>query len=344
MAMSTTLDIFNNNAFSASSLSVAIQTGPYKPRMIGEMGLYSEDPIRTTTAWIEKRQGKLALIKTSARGTMGDVRSTLPRSAVPFQIPHYPYHQNILADDVQNVRAFASNELMEVSEHVNDQLEGMKDDHEVTQEFGRVKGIQGIVYDADNTTVIYNFFTQFGLSQTSVNWLTTDVSFVTTTNTVIRTISDKLGSQSFSGIVAFCGDNYFDAVIGHPSVRAAYDRWKFGEFFRTNKLGPQFYKAASYNGFEFQDIYFINYRGQIGDAKFIATNEAYYVPFGIPNLFIEVLAPADMIPFINKKGKRWYASKEFLPHQTGIQLYTQHNILPVPTRPDVVIKSTWAAA
>jgi len=338
-------DIFNGNAFSATSLSAAIQLLPWKPRMIGEMGLYDEDPIRTTTVWIEKRHGRLVLIKTAARGTMGDVRSTLPRDAVAFHVPHFPYHQNILADDVQNVRAFGTEaDLEEVSDHVNDQLEAMKDDHEVTQEFHRIKGIQGIVYDADNTTVIYNYFTQFNLSQTSVNWLTTDLSYTTTTNAVIRAIANKIGNQTYSGIVAFCGDAYFDAVIAHKSVADAYNRWRFGEFFRTNKLGPQFYKAAGENGFEFQNIYFINYRGEIGDVKFVPTNEAYFVPFGIRDLFKEVIAPADMLPFTNKKGKRWYASKEFLPHQTGVQLYTQHNILALPTRPDLVIKSTWAAA
>lgn len=337
------INIFDSNAFSMISLTNAMNLGPYKPRMLGELGLFAQKPIRTTEAWIEKKNGKLSILNTANRGTMKDVHSTRPRTAVSVAVPHVPYFQTILADDIQNIRAFGSEtELQAMGSHVNDQMLEMKDDHDVTHEYHRVGALKGQVLDGDGTTVILDLFNLFGLSQTVINFVGTIANFSAVTTEVIRTIADKLGNETFDGIVCLCGNTYFDAVIQHASMVQAYDRWRNGEFFRTAKMGPQWYSAAI-NGFEFQNVLFINYRGKIGDITFIPDTEAYYFPRGVDDLFEDIIAPADFMETVNTKGKRFYAKQERMPFDKGVNLHTQSNVLSICKRPDAVIKSTYSS-
>lgn len=337
------LDVFRSNAFSLANMTAAIETAPYAPQLLGSLGLFEEEPIYTTVAIIEKMQGKRALLRVANRGTVMDVRSTAPRTAIALNVPHVPYHQSVLADDVQNMRAFGKEtELETLANHVNKQLTEMKKDHEATHEFHRVSALKGILYDADNTTVIFNYFTEFAVSQLTQNWLGTDATFATTTNGVIRQIANKLGAETFDGILALCGNTYFDAIINHASMKTAYERWRDGEFLRTAKMGPAWYGAAI-NGFMYQNILFVNYRGAIGNVTFIPDTEAYYVP-RVPGLFKTVIAPANFAETVNTRGKLYYARQEPMKFNVGVELHTQSNALMVPARPDLIIKSTYAAS
>lgn len=335
------MDAFNTDSFGTTSLTAAINLAPYKPRLLGSLGMFREVPISTTTAFVEKQGNRIALINSANRGTMGDIRQSIPRNAFPFRVPHFPLFQTILADDVQNLRAFGSESELEVlSRYINDQLEQMRRDHEATHEFQRIGALKGTIIDGDGTTTLYNLFTQFGLTQLTQNWAAADASFAPTATGVIRKIADTLGSDVFTGVVAFCGDGYFDGVVKHTSMQAAYDRWRDGEWRRVSLLGPEWYSVAA-NGFMYQDILFVNYRGKIGDVTFIPTNEAYYAPMGVPDLFQEIVAPADFNETVNTRGKKLYAKQEQMRFGKGVELHTQSNCLAMCTRPDAVIKSTY---
>lgn len=336
-------DVLNSNAFGMSSLTAAIELAPYVPNLLGGLKIFKPKSIRTTVAWIEKRGNKLAILSTANRGTVNDVRSSIPRDAIPVRIPHVPYFQGIIADDIQNMRAFGTETELEVmGQYINEQLEGMKQDHEVTWEFHRVGALKGIILDGDNSTVLYNLFTLFNMTQVEIDWFSTDDSFAPTITSIIRAIGNKLGAASFSRIIALCGNDYFDNIVQHASMQEAYDRWRDGEFKRVSHLGPQWYAAAA-NGFEYQDVLFINYRGKIADVTFIADDEAYYYPVGVPNMFQQIAAPADFMETVNTMGKPLYSKMERMRFDKGMELHTQSNVLMINTRPDAVIKSTWSA-
>ncbi|WP_049117477.1 major capsid protein, partial [Burkholderia cepacia] len=54
--------LFQDDAFSLSSLSAAINEQPYVPGRIGTLGLFEEDGITTTTIQIERDGDTLALV------------------------------------------------------------------------------------------------------------------------------------------------------------------------------------------------------------------------------------------------------------------------------------------
>jgi hypothetical protein len=334
------LDVFRTDAFSMMSLTAAINKLPYKPGLLGRLGIFESNPQRTTKVWVEEQRGKLALLPIAARGTMNAVRSRNERVATPFVVPHVPYHQTIMAEDIQNLRAFGSEtELEAIASYVNDQLAAMKQDHEVTWEYHRIGALTGNILDADGTTSIYNLFTEFGLTQISEDFNWDNSSFKTVCTNIIRHIADELGGTPFGQIYAICGNDYFDGVVSHQEVRIANVMYNQSELLRTSQLNPEWYSMAA-NGLMYSNIHFINYRGDIGDIHFIAPTEAYFFASNVPGLFQEIIAPAPFMETVNTRGLPLYAKQEMLRFDLGVELYTNSNILMMCTRPTSVIKST----
>ena len=245
-----------------------------------------------------------------------------------------------MADDILNLRAFGiETELEAISAYINEQLAGMKADHDTTQEWHRMGALKGDVLDADGSSLV-NLFTAFGITQTSVDWDATTAGGVPVLcNGVIRAIAEALGASPFGQIFALCSDTYFDALVSDADVKAAYDRWRNGEYLRMSQLGPEWYSIAA-NGFEYRNIYFYNYRGQIADAPFITAGDAYYFPTGTSNIFQEIMSPADFMETVGTMGQRYYAKMEPMAFNKGAELHTQHNILAMNSTPGCVIQST----
>ena len=98
------LDIFSNDAFSLTSLTATINEMDYKPMRLGELGLFQESGITTTTAVIESKNGILRLLPTSEAWAHRLLRrwAKSARSEV-WVVPHIPHDSTILAHEVQNV-------------------------------------------------------------------------------------------------------------------------------------------------------------------------------------------------------------------------------------------------
>ena len=71
-------------------------------------------------------------------------------------VPHIPHDSTILAAEVQNVRQFGSEDAMQgVQAVVNQRLQKMNANHEVTLEFLRMGALKGEILDGDGSTILY---------------------------------------------------------------------------------------------------------------------------------------------------------------------------------------------
>lgn len=328
------LDVFKADAFSVNSLADAVDLLPYVPSRLEELGLFRPKPVTTTSVMVEEREGNISLVPVSARGTRGTTEKKRKRNVRSFAIQHLNQHDQLLADDVQNVRAFGKETDLELaSAAVNDKLEILKQNLNATKEFHRIGAINGVLLDADGTTVIFDYFDEFGIVETSVNFdfANANANLKQTCVELARIMRNKLGGTPYQGIHAICGDAWFDALVSHPSVERAYERWLDGQFLRTSQLRT---------GFEFGEITFENYRGQVGDVTYMPTETARFFPVGTPGLFSVAYAPADYMETVNTRGRQFYAKQERLPFDTGVLLELQSNPLFYPTRPGCLLKGT----
>jgi len=327
------LDIFNDDAFSLSSMTAAIQERPYVPGRLGTLGIFESKGITTTTLQIERKGNLLTLVPAGERGSSGKVKTRNKRDMIPFNTIHLPQTGAVLADSIQNVRAFGSeSELESIQSVVNGELDGMRKNLDATIEFQRMGAIKGSIVDADGTTELLNLFTEFGISQTIVNMAlgTATTKVRKKCQDILNAVEDALGAGLWSRVRVECGRTFFQDFIDHDDVRKAYDRYQDGEKLRDD---PR-------SGFEFGDIIWEQYRGAVGGTKFVADNEAHVIVEGVSGLYITRFAPADYMETVNTMGLPYYAKQERMGMDKGIDMEAQSNPLSLCTNPKVSIKLT----
>ena len=326
------LDIFKSDAFALTKLVAAVNRMPYQPTKLGDMKLFAEGGINTTSVAIEMQNGVLTLVPSASRGAPGPAKNLERRTVRDFRTVHLPQRIAVMADEVQGLRAYGTESEEEVAmRYLEKKMVIPRRDLDITHEWQRMGAVKGNVLDADGTTVIYNYFTEFGVTQQALNFAlsvggTKVLQFIVS---IKRAMEDKLGGVANSGAVALCSAEFMDAFTGHAAVQASY------QYQMSNKLREDYR-----DGFDFGGIWWMEYRGQVGATRFIAANEAYVIPTGVPELFKTFFAPAPYMDTVNTEGVPFYAARESMDFNTGVQVQLQSNPLHMCTRPESIIKLT----
>ncbi len=333
------LDVFKGNAFNVTSLTDAINNIPHKPARVGEMGLFSNKGVTQRSVIIEDRDGVLQLLVSQPYGAPANVSKKRARRARNFLIPHFPLDDTVLASEVQGVRAFGSQSETEgVAQVVTEKIASMRQSHEATLEWMRIGALKGVVFDGDTTSVLYDYFNEFGVrKQPDVDW---DMHTAATEqaphcSAAIRLIEEALGGTPYDHIHCLMGNDVWDKFIVNTSVKTAYERWSGAQ---DGQPGA-FLRSDMRKGFPFAGIYFENYRGKIASTSYIAATEGRIFPVGAPGLFQTINAPADYIETVNTVGLPFYAKQERMAFDRGISINTQSNPLCICTKPRTLIRN-----
>jgi hypothetical protein len=324
------LDVFKSDIFGVVSLTTSINKLPYVPSRLAP--LFRTEGISTTTVVVEEQRGKLMIVPTAARGTSPNVMGGRTRKAKSFLVPHIPLEASIMADDVQNVRAFGSEtEIETVAKLTNLKLADMRQAMELTHEWHRIGAIKGIVIDADTGgTELFNWFTEFGISEEVIGIDFTDEDDVKLkANAVRRLIEDRLGATPYKTLRAFCGSTIFDTLCTSEGVKKAFDRWQESIFLRESQARTEF---------EYAGVMWEEYRGAIGSTKFVGDDEIRFFPEGVTDLFETYFAPADWMETVNTMGKPVYSKQAPRKWDTGVDFQTQSNPLTLCSRPSVLVR------
>lgn len=324
------LDVFNSDAFSTVSLTDGILKAPHKPGRIGTLGLFRSRGITTTTVVVEEKNGRLSLIQSSPRGGPGSTIGQEKRTARSFLVPHLERESTIMADEIQNVRAFGSeNTLDSIQAIVNERLQDLRAMHEVTLEHLRIGAMKGLIYDADGSTTLFNLFTEFGVSQQThdINLGTDNVRNECVE--IMRKIETELGATMATGYRAFCGDGFFDALLADSNVTTSL-QYQESRLLRTDVRA----------GFEYGGIIWENYRGSVGGVSFVPSAKAYVFPEGT-DIFQTYFAPADYIETVNTVGLPVYAKIAYDAElNRWAKVHSQSNPLCLCLRPRAVVEIT----
>lgn len=329
---------FDRPEFQMAELTKSINLLPNMYGRVGKMGLFKGRGITTRSIIIEFNNGKIRLLTSKPLGSDGSKKENSKRIQRTLTIPHYPHDGEILPHEYQGIREFGStDELKSLTRVMNDKLQALKNDHLITLEFLRAGAYKGIILDGDGS-VMYDLFDEFGVAQKTIDFAldnsATDV--LGKCRELLRYQEDNLLGDTSSGKGhALVSEEFFEAFVNHDKVKAAYDRWNNGEFFRTDQR----------NGFEFGNIVWEEYRGRAPDEsgnqrRFINAGEGHVVPLGTMNAFDEVYAPGDFTETANTIGEHIYVRQEARKFNRGIDLHSQSNPLPYCATPGVLVKVT----
>lgn len=330
------LNIFEDDAFSLQSMTAAINKIPEVPTVIGSLNVFDESGVDTTTISIEQNNETLSLVGTSARGGPGETIGGDDRTLRPIKVPHFQRDDSVMADEVQNVRAFGTeSELETVQSRVNTKLARHARSFDFTMENLRLGAISGIVLNKDGSTIL-DIFSAFGISEPA------EVDFALTTGstdvrgkcaTVRDAIEDALEGMQVSRVYGLAGDDFFQALVTHAKVEDTYKNWEASVALRADPRLP----------FEFGGISWIRYHTKpkalaatYTAAPMIGDNKARFVAAGVPELFISRFAPADYEETVNTIGLPRYAKQYAMPNGKGRHLEMQMNTICLCTIPQAL--------
>lgn len=336
------VNVFRSSLFTMMDLTAAINETETPPQRFAELGIFAERGVRTTTIFIEKKGETLQLVPTQPRGAPGTPMSVNKREGREFRIPHIPVTDEILADEVQDVRAFGSeSDLVGVQQVRDEKLENMALSMDNTLEYHRLGAVQGVVLDADGS-VIYDYFDEFGIDEPDTVFFDLGAAWDEADGGRIRgliggvknNIRRALGNGRITGLHVLCGEGFFNDISNHPEVRETYLHQQAANDLR----GSDALDIFTYGGATFEQ-----YQGY-GDVE-IPDDTCRFIPLGVPNLFQTVFAPAPWFSAVNRIGLPRYTMASL--DKTGekqIDLEAQSNPLNICTRPQVLFKGKSTAS
>lgn len=330
-------DIFSQDAFGVISLTDAINKVEYLPGQVLGLGIFQEQGIATTSVMIEERDGVLYLVDNTKRGAPAKQNETGKRRARSLLLPHLPVEDKVMADQVQGVRAFGvTNETETVQGVINERLATMSNSLDATTEHLALGAVKGTILDADGSTVIYDLFSEFGVTQeTEVDFDLDNASpaggaLRKTCAGILRKMSKNLGAATVKGAHCYCGEAFFDDLIAHTEVRATYLQQQEAAELRGGYFGEKF----TFGGITFEE-----YRGSIGGVDFIGTDKCHVFPVGVNGLFKLYYGPANYAETVNTIGLPKYAKQApDARFNKFVDLEAQSNPLPICTRPKALMK------
>lgn len=326
------ISIFQDEAFSVPNLILTLNEDHAVPGQIAAAGLFSEQGSASIVQQIEKDGMTLQLVEAKPRGSGGQAVIADKRRLVPFNNVHLPQTFQILADEIQGIRAVGSRtELQGVQDVVSARLEKARRQLDTTHEWQRIGAIKGQVIDSDGETVLVDIFQSFGIKRPkpiSLGLADDDTDVSARCVDVLDQQEDELYGLASTGARAWCGREFWKDLISHPKVRDTY----------LNSEAAAALRGDRRKAFDFGGITWERYRGKLPNMPFVEDDKAYVVAEGAEGLFISVFAPADYMETVNTLGLPYYGKLESMRMDKGVDGEVQSNPLHLCTRPRSVIE------
>lgn len=311
-------DIFHSDPFNRVDMVEAINIAPGVPTRIASMGLFSggRGTLTPDIAIRVNHNGQM-LIQTAARGSDPEYNKTDPKELKLVRAPHLPQKDAVMADEL--IAAYMSDSLEQT---VNDKLEDMRTNHDLTHEWHMLNALRGKVLDANGADVVYDWYDIFGLTRTVIPFTTGVYDLC---EGIKRHVSKSLGFNVSGGIHVFVEESGFKRIVRDADVLKDYDRLNMSEHARTNHA----FNSATVYGVTFEE-----YAGYFDDTTpFVEVNKGYGFATG-GNHFKRYNAPAPQTSAANTRGVPFYVTRKILDHEAGIEIKTNSNPLFVNERPE----------
>jgi hypothetical protein len=342
--MQTILDIFGDAAFNTTSLTNAINIVPNDYGRIRELGLFSNEPIMTTTVAVEYDNGTLNLLPTRVRGAPSSLATPEKRSVRQFGTFHIPHDDFVRADDVQNIVARVANDgVMEsVISLVNRKQITMRRKHAITLENMRMGALRGEILDSDGSSLL-NLFTEFGVTQQNIDFVlgTTTTDVPGKVDQMTAYMEDNLLGETMTDVHVLASPEWFAKFIGHTNIVKAWTYYD-GAY---NPLRNDVRKRFVYRGVTFEEYrgsaQYLQEDGTYATRRFIPAGEAIAFPMGTTDTFSTYWAPADFMDTVNTMGAEIYVRQAIdLEFQRWVKIHSQSNPLPLVKRPALLVRLT----
>lgn len=333
-----------SNAFEVVDYTQELAIVPNSWTLLNDIGLFREEMLQTRTVTFEETNQTLALIGDQVWGAKPQANKDDTRKIRSYPVAHFPVVDALLPSDINGVRAYGSQTAADTeAAALARKIARIRKNMDITMEVARFKTLTtGNIY-APNGTISGNFFTDFGITQTSVDFVfgtaTTDV--VAKVESVIAAMQDNaLTGDVITQVVAYCSPEFFAKLIAHPKVQAAYTYYSStaNQEIQRNRAGGK--EAGLYRRFEYAGIVFIEVRTVLAGQRMIPANEAVFLPLGSDESFVTYFSPANKFGIVNTIAEPRYLWTTRDAKGERIDIDAESNFINVLRRPQLVVKGT----
>jgi len=330
-----------NDPYQQVELTNFINRVPTRYNFIQSLGLFRPIGITTSYGSVDVQTIDTKLIKALPRGKEDEAMKTplyANRKTHYFETVHLFVREKISRADFQDERAPGKSELETERDVIARRIFETKENFLATIEHMMLGCLQGRVLDADGS-LLYDMYDEFNVTQEPVDFELATAS----TNTqakcydVTRKIDIAVGAdKAMDGYMGIASDTWFNAFTNHANTKAAYA----GTSMSPERLGGDMRRS-----FQFAGINIINYNPIVKDSdgndrKFVEEGTALFLPVGTKDTFLYYMSPSDMEKYVNTRGMEFYAQRFNSPNNRAINLEMESNVLPICTKPDVLVKGT----
>ena len=331
-----------SNAFEVVDYSQELALIPNQWTLLNDIGLFSEENLSTHTVTFEEIAQSLGLVGDVMRGSKPMTNKDDLRKIHSYPLAHFAMQDKILPQDIQGKRAYGSTDAAETEAAVlARKMARIRRNFDITQEVARFSTLTtGNVY-APNGTIAGNFFTDFGVTQKTVdfNFSSATADITGACEQVIAQMQDNAQTGDvITGVVAYCSPEWFAALISHAKVTDAYRYYSAtaNQEILRNRAGG----SGLYREFTFAGIRFVEVRTVLAGQKMVPANQVVFVPVGTSDTFVTYYGPANKLDYVNTIAERTYLWSFRDPKGESVELDAESNFINVLRRPALVVKGT----
>jgi hypothetical protein len=313
------MDIYRDY-FSREQLLLSLANVQFQPGQIGASGLFESLQLTGTTFAIEVNpDNDVAEMVGRPRGAPAMPLNLEKRSVESFTITQgYPMTGTILADEVLNIRTAGTSGAAEVLTQRRDELvaklqRGMEWQHEYlriaclntpTNALGTAPAAAVVAFGSNDSAL-----------RTAIH------------NNVVLPMESALGGIPYSGLDAWCANDYWVAFIESKTVKETYLNYQAAAELRGSPAD-----MFDYGGITWRRV-------RAGGNIAITSGQAKIVPRGVPGLFKQAFAPNDTLSSVGQGalGQPYYISSKTLDDDKGFQVTLDSYPMMICTRPTCVL-------
>ena len=238
--MATMQDIFSGDAFSSVTLTALVNENyPYVPNFLTGLNLAPAEGMLTLDAAFDDVTGGIRMISATPRGAPPSQSAVELARTRKLPSVHLSREAEVNADELLAARAFGTMDPVTLQGLIlrrTDGPSGLKVQLMLTMEHMLLGAIDGVVYDADNATILYDFYGWSGTARPAAAVI--PFAGMTADTGVLKAFGLKLRRamvRALNGMpigaarpYVLCGDDFYDRVATCAEVNKAAQGGAFG--------------------------------------------------------------------------------------------------------------------
>lgn len=304
----------------------AIERIPFEQGLIGALGLYRTEQVRTDTITFDVRETSFAILDDHLRNVAQKNGSEdTPFKMHTLPVPHYPIVKTLGREKLAGVRGFDKESEQIISQAIANELQKQATRHDVHEEYLKAQmTLNGVVVTNNYGTI--NMATEFGVTRPTQAIAPATVLADLQSAMAKSKANLKTGGR-VSGYVLFASPALFASIILSEDIKTAYQFSQASGNPLRNELGSV---ANGYTMFRFGNVDVVLYDDSFtakdgSPLNVLVDGKGVLVPR--TELGATVYAPASTLSGLGSIGSKRFAQTYRDPKDRYVEVESEQSTL-----------------